>query len=150
MIYSVLSADAFSLYVFWSSPIRLVAIRRLTVPRRDSALTTPLARAAITRRSIPVVHTAIASAHCWTLRTAHVHAIYAAQASLKFVNDGCELCLQCCYALFYDLIGLETADCLNVVEESSRLGVVVERVIFTRWTTVVVDVLFILGPEASC
>jgi hypothetical protein len=62
------------------------------------------------------------------------------------VDNACELVLECVDASRDDLVGIETADCFDVVEEAGGHCVVVERFVGVGGATVEVDAIFVLGP----
>jgi hypothetical protein len=62
---------------------------------------------------------------------------------LQLVDDARELGLQRPDALVDDLVGIEAADCFDVIEEAARLGVEVECLIGIGRAAVEVDALFV-------
>lgn len=49
-------------------------------------------------------------------------------------------------ALYDDLVGIEAADCFDVVEEAGGDGFVVEGFVGVGGTAVEIDAVFVLGP----
>jgi len=129
------------------SSVRRSSVRRGSALRRTTG-TTPGTRTAISGCRIATVCGTIGSAiHCWALCATEVHAICAAAAALQFVDDACELGLQCLDTLDDDLVRVETADCFDVEEETGRDCFVVEGLVGVGRAAVEVDALLVLGPR---
>jgi hypothetical protein len=62
------------------------------------------------------------------------------------MDNTCEFVLECVDALRDDLVGIESANCLYIVEEAGWYCVVVEGFIGIRGASIEVDTLLVLGP----
>jgi hypothetical protein len=65
------------------------------------------------------------------------------------VDDACELALESVDALRDNLVGIETANCFDIVEEASWDRFVVEGFVGVGGATVEIDALLVLGPRIS-
>jgi hypothetical protein len=127
-------------------PVRRSSVRRSSSLRRASR-TTPLTCPAVPRRRIASISTAIPCAiHRRTLCAAEIHAVWAPAVALQLVDDAREFVLECVDASCDDLIGIETTDCLDVVEEAGGDCVVVEGFVGVGRATVEVDAILVFGP----
>lgn len=138
-----LTQDLPALSTVWRSSVRRrAALRRAT-------RSAPRTRTAIARCRIATICAAVLSAiHCWTLSAAEIHAV-GASAALQFLDDTRELLLELIDAQYDDLIRVDAADCLNVVEEAGRDCGVVEVLVRVGEAAVEVDALVVLEPEVS-
>jgi hypothetical protein len=130
------------------STVRRSSIRRRAALRRATR-PTPRTRTTIARCCIATICAAVLSAiHCWTLSAAEIHAV-GASAALQFLDDACELLLELVDAQDDDLVGVDAADCLDVVEEAGWNCGVVEVLVWVGEAAVEVDAFVVLEPEVS-